>query len=119
MSSRGDGPERYKKLGELFAQAQELGDSELASFLDRSCGSDPDLRKELQDLLAFKEERAGFLDSIGLNRHRFEQLVPPMTKALQEHTERPVQAISASDASPFTDLAVARTARETIEAASS
>ena len=89
MSSRADGPERYKKLGALFAQAQKLGDSELASFLDRSCAGDPDLRKELQNLLAFKDERKRFLDSTGLNRHRFEQLIPPMTKALQERAERP------------------------------
>ena len=54
-------PERYKKLGELFSQAWDLGESDLASFLDRACASDPSLRQELQGLLAFKKRRTEFV----------------------------------------------------------
>jgi eukaryotic-like serine/threonine-protein kinase len=44
--------ERWSFIGSLFAQAVELSPGELQPFLDRVCGRDEELRRELESLLA-------------------------------------------------------------------
>ncbi|HXG94535.1 MAG TPA: hypothetical protein VNN73_19495 [Blastocatellia bacterium] len=56
-------PERHKQIGELYHRALELEPDRRAGFLDRACGGDDDLRREIESLLASNEEAASFLAS--------------------------------------------------------
>lgn len=51
-------PERYKQIGQLYHAALELGPEERVRFLDGACGSDEELRREVETLLE-AHERAG------------------------------------------------------------
>ena len=44
-------PERWQRIKQLLDQALALDPSQRASFLDRSCDGDPQLRRELDSLL--------------------------------------------------------------------
>jgi formylglycine-generating enzyme required for sulfatase activity len=56
-------PERWRRVGEVFAEAARQADGERAAYLDRACAGDPGLRAEVEGLLRHDEqaERAGFL----------------------------------------------------------
>ena len=57
-------PERWQQIKELLYQAQQLALDERADFLDRSCSSDPALRKEVETLLGSGDEaRTSFLEN--------------------------------------------------------
>ena len=43
--------DRWEKVGELFKRAQGLPEDERARFLDTNCGSDHELRAEVESLL--------------------------------------------------------------------
>jgi serine/threonine protein kinase/tetratricopeptide (TPR) repeat protein len=49
--------ERWSRVGDLFQQALELSEPERASFLDRACGADAELRAEVLRLLEADAER--------------------------------------------------------------
>jgi serine/threonine protein kinase/tetratricopeptide (TPR) repeat protein len=57
-------PDRWKQIEALFHESLELKTEARAAFLDERCGSDKDLREEVEALL---EQAAGSLD---LLRHR-------------------------------------------------
>jgi serine/threonine-protein kinase len=48
----------------LFAAAQELPPGERVAFLDRECGGDAELRREVETLLAAGREAGGFFNSL-------------------------------------------------------
>lgn len=54
-------PECWEQVGRLYEAALEVPAEERAAFLDRSCGSDPALRRELESLLAAAGEAGSFL----------------------------------------------------------
>ena len=54
-------PERYKQVGELFHAALELLPDERASFLDKQCAGDLQLRGEVESLLASHNEASDFI----------------------------------------------------------
>src|SRR5579884_2109420 len=54
--------ERWSKLEELFHAAQALPTAQRAEFLQRACPNDPELRRELEELLNGAEVRDGFLE---------------------------------------------------------
>jgi serine/threonine protein kinase len=57
-------PERWAKVQELFSAASELEAGSRAAFLDDACGEDPELRSEVDSLLASLQSAAsGFLES--------------------------------------------------------
>lgn len=56
-------PQRYKRLGELFAAACKLPRHERARLLDLECAGDPTLRSEVETLLAKDAESESFLES--------------------------------------------------------
>jgi len=57
-------PERWQQIKELLYQAQQLALDERADFLDRSCSSDPALRKEVETLLGSRDEAStSFLEN--------------------------------------------------------
>ena len=56
-------PERYKHVDELFQSALELPPNRRAVFLDQACSNDPELREEVDALLASDEQAASFIES--------------------------------------------------------
>jgi len=54
-------PERYNQVGQLYHQALELEGDERAAFLERKCGADELLRREVESLIASHEEAESFL----------------------------------------------------------
>ncbi|MFL6229795.1 MAG: protein kinase domain-containing protein [Pyrinomonadaceae bacterium] len=60
-------PERYRKIGELFHAALELGADERDSFLGRECANDAELRREVESLLSSHEEGVGVIDEPALD----------------------------------------------------
>ena len=44
-------PERWQRLRELFEAAVGLGPAERSSYLERACGGDAELRREVEALL--------------------------------------------------------------------
>jgi eukaryotic-like serine/threonine-protein kinase len=53
-------PERWRRVGELFQSALDRGEESRDAFLDAACGSDQDLRAEVQSLLAAHHEAGTF-----------------------------------------------------------
>ena len=70
-------PERWKQIDQLLQEALERGPAERASFLDRACGDDGELRHEVESLLGFHNRAETFIET------------PPavMAAALLEATE--------------------------------
>jgi serine/threonine-protein kinase len=54
------GNDHWRKLEELFYAALDLEPSERPAFLDRSCGADSELRREVEVLLNSSEKTWGF-----------------------------------------------------------
>lgn len=54
-------PERYRQIGQLYHRALELESDERAAFLDRACGSDDELRHEVESLLQVPEQARDFI----------------------------------------------------------
>ena len=59
-------PDRFRRAEELFFDAQALAAGERDSYLDQACGDDPDLRREVESLLAAAEHRPSFLEQPAL-----------------------------------------------------
>ncbi len=55
--------ERYKKVDDLFDAALELDASRRASFLEKICGSDTELRCEVESLLAAYDKAEKFIET--------------------------------------------------------
>jgi serine/threonine protein kinase len=56
-------PERYKQAEELFNAALKLTQTERNTFLASACVSDPEMRAEVESLLAAHEEPGKFIDT--------------------------------------------------------
>jgi eukaryotic-like serine/threonine-protein kinase len=54
-------PERWAQVGGIYHDALELDAGERAAFLDRVCGGDAELRREVESLLAADAEAGGFI----------------------------------------------------------
>lgn len=59
-------PERYQRICDIFAEAQELPHSEREAFLIKECGDDEDLRNEVESLLVSDENSGDFIDAPAL-----------------------------------------------------
>jgi eukaryotic-like serine/threonine-protein kinase len=55
--------EKWKKVNELFDNAQKLPASEWNKYLDANCGGDEQLKQELQSLLSSFQEAGEFIQS--------------------------------------------------------
>src|SRR5215467_14337611 len=60
-------PERYARLDLLFNRAIELGAVERTAFLDQVCGTDEELRNEIERLIVAHSQRENILDSPAIN----------------------------------------------------
>jgi len=54
-------PDRWRKVDEVFAAALEREPNERAAFLSQACGSDQDLRREVEKMLSFDERAEDFI----------------------------------------------------------
>ncbi len=54
-------PERYQRVGEIYLAALELPPEARSDFLTRSCGSDSELRREVESLLEAHRDAEGVL----------------------------------------------------------
>lgn len=54
--------DRFTTVGELFLAALKLPEGERAAFLDRACEGEPDLRREVDELLRFAAVETSDLD---------------------------------------------------------
>jgi serine/threonine protein kinase/Flp pilus assembly protein TadD len=59
-------PEFWHQVEELCNRALELDETGRAEFLERSCGSDEELRREVESLLAYGKRAEHFIDSPAL-----------------------------------------------------
>ena len=55
-------PNRWKKIKGVFDAALEIEPAEREQFLDNSCASDPELRKDVQNLIDSFEEAGSFIE---------------------------------------------------------
>src|SRR5262245_50395263 len=56
-------PDRWKQVDELFEAALDCPTSERASFLDRACAGDDELRREVESLLLSDAQAETFIES--------------------------------------------------------
>ncbi|HEX5883472.1 MAG TPA: serine/threonine-protein kinase, partial [Pyrinomonadaceae bacterium] len=56
-------PDRWRKVDELFEAALERKPQERAAFLDQVCGSDRDLRREVEKMLQFDKQAEDFIQT--------------------------------------------------------
>src|SRR5215510_14571820 len=54
---------RWKQIKEVYDHALDLCGDEREVFLAEACGDDPDLRREVESLLAAHEDAGSFLQS--------------------------------------------------------
>jgi len=54
-------PDRWRKVDELFEAALEHEPARRASFLDQACGTDKDLRREVEKMLDFEKQSEDFI----------------------------------------------------------
>ena len=54
-------PDRWRKVDELFEAALEHEPGRRASFLDQACGTDKDLRREVEKMLDFEKQSEDFI----------------------------------------------------------
>jgi eukaryotic-like serine/threonine-protein kinase len=59
-------PERARRLEQLYHSALERADAERRAFLDGACGTDPDLRREVESLLALDDAAENFIETPAL-----------------------------------------------------
>ncbi len=60
-------PERWQRINELYYSALECEESQRPSFVERACGSDEELRREVEALLAAHNQAGSFLTAPALH----------------------------------------------------
>ena len=59
-------PERWRQVEAVFIEARDQVSGERSAFLDRACGTDAALRREVESLLAADLGATGFLEPSGV-----------------------------------------------------
>src|SRR5262245_25220299 len=55
--------QRYEQIDKIFQSAVELAEEHRAAFLDHACAGDPELRKEVETLLAYDQRAEDFIEA--------------------------------------------------------
>ncbi len=55
-------PERWQQIEQLYHEAIDRTSGERAAFLNKACGADAELRREVESLLASHDEAASFIE---------------------------------------------------------
>ncbi|MCP3918819.1 MAG: protein kinase [bacterium] len=61
--------DHHARVKEIFLAAVDLTAEERATYLDRACGGDPELRAEVEGMLAFDEADPAFLEQASASSH--------------------------------------------------
>ena len=56
-------PKRWGQIEMLYHSAATLQPGERAAYLERACGGDPELRQEVESLLAHDKQAENFIES--------------------------------------------------------
>lgn len=80
-------PDRWRKVDELFEAALEREPKDRAAFLDQACGSNRELRREVEKMLSFDERAQDFIKT-----DVFEVAAKLITRQ-QENLPRPSHAV--------------------------
>ena len=66
---------RWEEINRLYNAAVEVEEKERAAFLEKACGEDTELRREVESLLAYDQLAQQFLDrpQVGSFRKMFGQ----------------------------------------------
>jgi eukaryotic-like serine/threonine-protein kinase len=59
-------PERYQQIARLYHATLEKKSGERVAFLDRACGADAELRREVESLIASDEQAESFIEAPAL-----------------------------------------------------
>ena len=60
-------PEKWKRVREIMAAALDSPPEQRNEYLDKACASDPDLRREVDFLIAREDEAKRLLDDSALH----------------------------------------------------
>src|SRR4051812_39550505 len=65
-------PERWKQIEQLYHSVLKCEQDQRAALLEEACGSDDDLRRKVQSLLAYERSAESFIESppVGLAAQR-------------------------------------------------
>jgi serine/threonine protein kinase len=55
-------PDRWQQVDKVFEAALELDSADRPAFLDKACGNDADLRREVEKMLRFDEQATDFIE---------------------------------------------------------
>jgi len=75
-------PERWRKVERLYHAALECDRAAREAFLREACAADPDLQREVEELLAYQERAGGFIETPAMH-------VAARQEALLENTLSP------------------------------
>jgi serine/threonine-protein kinase len=70
-------PERWQKIEEVFEEAAERAPHERPAFLDRACGDDAELRREVESLLAHQQPTGRLVSTLFHDAARLLPKAPP------------------------------------------
>ena len=56
-------PERWRRVEQLYHSALKVAADQRATFLQKECEDDPDLREEVESLLSYESSATGFIES--------------------------------------------------------
>jgi serine/threonine-protein kinase len=74
------GNAQWREIQQLFYEALDLAPADRASWIERRCGHDPDLRLELESLLAASDETLGFARRAVMEVAQQQNAEPLLTK---------------------------------------
>ena len=79
--------DRWEEINRLYNAAVEVEENERAAFLEKSCGEDVELRREVESLLAYDQQAQQFIDRPAMQM-AVEKLAsePASLLALPSHT---------------------------------
>src|SRR5688572_18971993 len=59
-------PERWQQIKQLYESAVKRDESERAAFVEEACAGDPELRREVESLLAYQDREDAFIETPAL-----------------------------------------------------
>jgi eukaryotic-like serine/threonine-protein kinase len=106
--------EEFERVGELYHAALELAPEARADFLIRACGSEEELRREVESLLLARAEADGFIAGkvVGLSAEMADhQQNPSLAPSLIGHSLGNYQVLSLLGAGGMGEVYLARDVR--------
>jgi serine/threonine protein kinase len=74
--------DRWSRIQQLYHAAQDLPPSARAEFLSQSCLNDPELRREVESLLAYEKQADGLLENPEWKADTPPETAPPGARAM-------------------------------------